>query len=204
MFYSYTKTSFRPSMDTSSIASSAGGRVAQRHAHDNAVTRVPLSRLALLMSWANRANGALLVLAGVLGFFGAFSSLATDMLSSALLSMYVGGFGALLLRYEIGAPGELRAQYGFMSTHLGRAAFLLLIGNLAWTCDPLGWPVAALTNGNALFSAYIMWAHPAFVEGSASPTALGGFDDAAAGVVHTGTGSVFMADPAVQARRAGY
>ena len=155
----------------------------------NFITSQPLSRVAKGMGWANRANGALLLATGVLGLFGAFSHPAADMFSSALLSLYVGGFGALLLRYELAAGAELRQDYGFMYTNLGRAAFLFLIGNLAWTCDPLGLPAALLTNGNAILSAYVMWAHPSFQQGHASATAIGGFDDSGTEMIYTGGSS---------------
>jgi hypothetical protein len=142
----------------------------------NLITGMPLAKLAGYMSWANRGNGALLLLTGVLGVFGALSHAAADTFSSLLLSIYVGGFGALLLMYELSAGAELRRDYGFMYTYLGRAAFLLLCGNLAWTCDPLGMVAAISTNANAVLSAYVMWAHPSFVGGVASATAIGGFD----------------------------
>jgi len=168
----------------------------------NAVTRQPLSRLAAWMSMANKANGAVLALTGLLGFFGAFSTIAGDMLSSALLSIYVGGFGGLLLFYEIGGSGmELRRDFGFMYTYLGRTAFLLLIGNLAWPCDPLGFVAALLTNANALFAAYVMVAHPTFTQGHASWVAIGGTDSEGTEMMTT-PGSGSSVDPSTQARRA--
>ena len=95
---------------------------------DTFITRTPLAKLTQIMAWANRANGVLLLLAGLFGFFGAFSRVATNMFASALLSIYVAGSGALLLRCEFGASDELRRDCGFMFTFLGRAAFLLLVG----------------------------------------------------------------------------
>lgn len=142
----------------------------------NAITTQPLSRLSIYMRWANRGNAALLIVTGVLGIFGAISGGAGDVLSSALLSLYVGGFGALLLRYEFDVGMELRRDYGFMYTFLGRAAYLLLVANLAWTCEPLGLPTAILTNANAAFSGYLMFVHPSFTSGAVSATTMDGGD----------------------------
>ena len=144
----------------------------------NVIQTTPLSRLTKFMAWGNRANAALLALTGAMGVFSMFSQPSSDLLSSALLSLYVVGSGALLLRYEMAVGVELRRDYGFMYTYAGRAAFLLLAGNLAWTCKPLGLPTAVITNANALFSAYVMWQHPSFVAGHASAVAIGGFDEA--------------------------
>ena len=77
--------------------------------------------------------------------------------------------------FEFGPKSNwLKSNYGFLFTPLGRAAFLLLIANLAWTCAPLGFWAALLTNANAILSAYVMVAHPAFIEGRASWTEIGG------------------------------
>ena len=46
-----------------------------------------------------------------------------------------------------------------------RFAFLLLAANLAWTCPPLGLPVAVATNANALFCGVVLFRHPAFTSG---------------------------------------
>lgn len=162
-------------MDTHSFTTAAlsGGRTPTYASRDdNVITRQPLSRLVWMMSWANRGDGVLLVLTGVSGLLYALTHPKTDMFSSALLSIYVGGFGALLLRYEFGNPDSMRRDCGFMYTYLGRAAFLLLIANLSWTCAPFGLFAAVLTNANAILSAYVMWKHPAFVEGQVSWTAI--------------------------------
>lgn len=109
------------------------------------VTTTPLSRVCSLMRWLNRVNGVLLLLAGLLGFFSAVTA-GLNIFESALLSMYVGMFGALLLRYEFDTGMELRHDFGFMYSHFGRAAFLLLAGNLSWTCAPVGVLTAIATN----------------------------------------------------------
>lgn len=166
------------------------------------LTRTPLATLATTMAMANKANGALLVLTGVLGVFSELTHPSLDFFSSMLLSVYVGGFGALLLRYEFSAGVDLRRDYGFMYTYLGRAAFLLLVANLAWTCSPIGWLAALLTNLNGLISAYIMYAHPSFVSGQASATAVGGFDgDQGSELIYTGGSSSSSFDPASDAAR---
>ena len=155
------------------------------------VSRQPLSPLVPLMSWANRTNGLLMVLTGIFGLFSAVTHPAPEQSSSALLSMYVGGGGSLLLLYDWGHSLErtsplykascslaMRQAVGFMDSHLGRAAFLLLVANLSWTCGPLGVWSAVLTNANALFFAYV--GHASFVEGqhisSRSSFASGGVD----------------------------
>uniref|UniRef100_A0A7S2DL87 Uncharacterized protein n=1 Tax=Haptolina brevifila TaxID=156173 RepID=A0A7S2DL87_9EUKA len=176
-------------MDTSSVHSDAlnVGRPASAYIpRDNAITRLPLPRLARMMSWGNRANGVLLVVTGVLGLIGAI----THDFASALLSIYVGGFGSLLLWYEFGPVDTLRHDCGFMHTYLGRAAFLLLSANLSWTCVHLGLVTAVVTNANAIFSAYVMWVHPAFTEGQVSWTAIHGN-------VHDQSTEVFVSDSAL-------
>ena len=115
--------------------------------------------------------------------------------------MYVGGLGALLLRYEFSAGAELRQDFGFMYTYLGRAAFLLLVGNLAWTCAPLGAFAAIATNANALLSAYVMYAHPSFTSGHANALAIGGLDGEAGSELISGAPSSSF-DPASVAARA--
>jgi hypothetical protein len=142
----------------------------------SALLSTPLARLTPMMKWANRGNAALLIVTGLLGFFGAFSA-GVDMLSSALLSIYVSGFGALLLRHEFAVGVEVNRDFGFMNTFVGRAAYLLLVANLAWTCHPLGVATAILTNLNAVFSFFLMAAHPSFTSGAASPTAIGNGDE---------------------------
>ena len=78
----------------------------------------------------------------------------------------MGGTGAILLLHELRwEPELLRSQIGFMNTYGGRAAFLFLIANLGWTCDPIGLLTSVLTNANALFHGYILFTHPTFVSG---------------------------------------
>ena len=168
---------------------------------ENAVTWQPLAKLTAIMRLASRVNAALLVLTGVIGLFGALTTPALDSFSSALLSVYVGGFGALLLRYEFASTEGFRREHGWMYMFAGRAAFLLLSANLCWTCGWLGFPTALLTNANALFSAYVLWHHPAFVEGQVSRTAIGsvsGADDDDGG---RPSGFTYAADPASEAAR---
>ena len=167
------------------------------------LTRTPLASLAKHLSLANKANGALLALTGVLGFFGAIMHPSLGVFSSLLLSVYVGGTGALLLRYEFAPAGtDLLRDFGFMYTYVGRAAFLLLSANLAWTCAPLGVAAAILTNANALVSAYVMWQHPSFTSGVASATAIGGFENEASSDLVYGGSSSTSFDPASDAARA--
>ena len=142
----------------------------------NLITTQSLSRLAQYMSWGNRANGVLMVATGGLGFFGALFHASPNMFSSALLSIYVCGFGVLLLQYEFARSFETQRDYGFMYSYLGRTAFLLLSANLMWTCDPLGFFAALLTNANAVFSGYVIMMHPAFVEQRVSRVAINGVD----------------------------
>ena len=159
---------------------------------------MPLGELTMLMSWGNRANGALVLLTGVLGIFG---GLARASFSSALLSVYVGGFGALLLWYELSGKPETQRDFGFMFTHLGRTAFLFLIANLSWPCEPIGFWSAVLTNANALFSAYVMVAHPAYVEGRVSRLDVGGAAVDVGGAAQGFTYDASHFDPASAARR---
>jgi len=167
------------------------------------IQRTPLATLAKVMAFANKADGALLVLTGVLGFFAELTSPTLDFFSSVTLSIYVAGFGALLLRYEFAAGVDLRKDYGFMYTYMGRAAFLLLVANLGWGLRPLGWLAALLTNANAIISAYIMFAHPSFVSGQASATAVGGLEgEQGSELIFAGSCSSSSFDPASAAARA--
>ena len=160
------------SLHQSAVGGSRSGLRAP--APPNFITRQSLVNLAKGMSWVNRANGVLLTLCGLLGLLHALGHVGVDVLGSVLVSVYVGGFGALLLRYEFAAAADMQRDFGFMYTFLGRTAFLLLVGNLSWTCAPLGFWAALLTNANAILSAYVMVAHPAFIEGRASWTEIGG------------------------------
>ena len=92
-----------------------------------------------------RGEHVLVAAHALLGFFSAVTA-GLNIFESALLSMYVGMFGALLLRYEFDTGMELRHDFGFMYSHFGRAAFLLLAGNLSWTCAPVGVLTAIATN----------------------------------------------------------
>ncbi len=187
-------------MNTSAFASTGLGSSSPLSV--NPITRQPLTHLTRMMRLANRVNACLLVVTGVLGLFSAFGGSALTMVSSIMLSIYVAGFGALLAKYEFASNEALRQDHGYMYTYAGRAAFLLLSGNLAWTCAPLGFPTAVLTNANAIFSAYVMWAHPAFVEGQVSRTSIGSVDGDDAGAAAGGSaGFAFAADPASDAAR---
>lgn len=154
------------------------------------------------MRLANCANAVLLVLTGVWGFFAALDSPSADTFSSVMLSLYVCGFGALLARYVFWSSEALRRDHGYMYSFAGRAAFLLLSANLAWTIEPLGFAVAILTNANAVFSGYVLWRHPAFLEGQESRTAIGSVDSSAAGPGASSSGFQYAADPASNAARA--
>ena len=134
--------------------------------YNNALVRQPLSLLCRAMRLANLATGALLVLTGVLGLLSALTHVSLTVLTSALLSFYVGGTGAMLLLHELRwEPDLLRSQVGFMHTYGGRTAFLFLVANLGWTCDPLGCIASVVTNANALFHGYVILVHPAFASG---------------------------------------
>ena len=181
----------------------------------NPILTTPLATLASSMAWANKGNGALLLVTSILGLIHTLTHPGLSVLGNFLISVYVGGGGALLLLYEFTPGAELRHNFGFMYTYLGRAAFLLLVANLAWTCAPLGLLTALVTNANALLSAYIIWQHPTFVSGQASAVAIGGFDgDDGEGMIQSdsalgggrrnsfGPGSSSSFDPASDAARA--
>lgn len=174
----------------------------------NVIVRTPLATLANYMSWGNRANGALLVATGLIGLITTIMHPGLDFLGSLLVAVYVSGLGGLLLRYDLATAGDLRRDFGFMYTYLGRAAFLLLAANLAWTCAPFGWIAALVTNANALLSAYIMYAHPSFTSGQASAVAIGGVDGEAGDELFVGRSSSADSfdrsgfDPASEAARA--
>ena len=168
--------------------------------HDNVVTRQPLSRLATLGRYLNFACAALLVATGTLGALAAFdfSQGVASVLPTLLLSLYSGGFGALLLRYELASGAladQLRERYGFMYTYAGRAGFLLLCANLTWTLPPIGWIAAIVVNTSAILVGYIVYAHPDFTSGHYDRMAIIGAsgEQAASG---------FSADPATLASRA--
>ena len=139
----------------------------------------PASRLASLSRFLTAASAALLLLTGVLGILSAFHDMKTA-LSSVLLSIYSCGFGTLLLRHYLASGARedaLRARYGFMYTHAGRTAFLLLSANLTWSLEPFGWVVAVFVNASAVLLGYILYAHPALApDSSTDGHTLGDFD----------------------------
>ncbi|KAL1523763.1 hypothetical protein AB1Y20_018688 [Prymnesium parvum] len=174
-----------------SVRSDTYGRGAY---YDNFVVRQPLARLHSVGRAIHFVSAAMLLLTGVLGLLSTFDHLS-NALSSVMLSLYSAGFGSLLLRYELASTAladHFRARYGFMFTYAGRAAFLLLAGNLTWTISPLGWLTAILLNLGALFLGYILSAHPDFVSGRYSRVAF--VDEGADPRRHA-------ADPAIQAAR---
>ena len=84
--------------------------------YNNALVRQPLSLLCRAMRLANLATGALLVLTGVLGLLSALTHVSLTVLTSALLSFYVGGTGAMLLLHELRRTGK---RYGVVSMCIG-------------------------------------------------------------------------------------
>ena len=140
-----------PKPRRTSIASSSGCGCLQ----NNICLNQPISRLTLFTGAINKVCGAVLVLTGGLGIFDAVRhGVIPSLLSTVLLSVYVAGFGAMLLRHEFAAARDagFKRDCGFMYSHVGRCFFVLLCANLAWTVAPLGVYAALLTNANALFN----------------------------------------------------
>lgn len=194
----YLNTAVRSDVDFAGPGSIGGSPhwlgAVQAQLRNNSVLQTPLPQLTTRMHVANKANAVLLVVTGALGIVNLFGDFLS-LFSSVLESIYTLGFGALLLRHELGVEtDEIRARYGFMFTFAGRAGFLLLVGNLAWAVKPIGWVTALLTNANAVFNLYLLYAHPDHIagrSGSVAGRAGGGY----AGM---------QVDPATAAARATY
>mmetsp|Transcript_18861 Transcript_18861/g.38408 ORF Transcript_18861/g.38408 Transcript_18861/m.38408 type:complete len:216 (+) Transcript_18861:23-670(+) len=165
-----------PRPSRSSIAGSSGGGCGCLQS--NLVLHQPMQRLSLFISFLNKACGAALVLTGGWGVFDAVRTFDwPEVLGSVLLGIYVAGFGAMLLRYELAAArnAAFKRDYGFLFSHAGRSGFVLLCANLAWTCaPPFGFYTALLTNGNAVLNLYLLMCHPDYTTGRLSRLAIDG------------------------------
>lgn len=144
----------------------------------NCLQRQPIARLAQLSRVINVGNAVFLVTAGGIGIGSATQQPGFEgVIGAVLLSVYVLGFGWMLLRYELRLGAEtLLRDYGFMYTFGGRCAFLALVANLCWT---VYLPAAIATNVNALLNALLMISHPAFTSGQVKWSAI---EDPATGV----------------------
>ena len=106
------------------------------------VLHQPMQRLSRYLGLLNRTCGAVLVLTGGWAAFNALRSFDwPEVLGAVLLSFYVSGSGAMLLRYELAGDRSardvaFRRDYGFLYSHAGRTGFCLLCANLAWACAP--------------------------------------------------------------------
>ena len=131
----------RPSR-ASLAGSSGGGGSDGGSSGGNIVLHQPMQRLSRYLGLLNRTCGAALVLTGGWAAFDALRSFDwPEVLGAVLLSVYVGGSGAMLLRYELAGDRSardvaFRRDYGFLYSHAGRTGFLLLCANLAWACAP--------------------------------------------------------------------
>ena len=131
----------RPSR-ASLAGSSGGGGSDGGSGGGNIVLHQPMQRLSRYLGLLNRTCGAALVLTGGWAAFDALRSFDwPEVLGAVLLSVYVGGSGAMLLRYELAGDRSardvaFRRDYGFLYSHAGRTGFLLLCANLAWACAP--------------------------------------------------------------------
>ena len=88
------------------------------------------------------------------GFFGIFSVI-TLRLQDAIIAAYVLLLGVALVLFSLGAQSEsLSLYFGFMYRSNGQLAFLLIAGNLAWSCGFLGFLTALFTNSVAIGAWY--------------------------------------------------
>ena len=88
------------------------------------------------------------------GFFGIFGVLGLQ-LQSAIIAAYVFLFGVALILFSLGAHSEkLLLYFGFMYQPNGQLYFLLVAGNLAWSCGFLGFLAALFTNSVAIGAWY--------------------------------------------------
>jgi len=88
--------------------------------------RVDKATLSVLRRWTNFANGVLLILLGPITLAVSASQLSVDKM---ILSFYVCAFGILFSSQELRVEpvhSWLRHNFQFMTTHSGRATFLLL------------------------------------------------------------------------------
>ena len=111
-----------------------------------------------LQSTVNALGSSKLALSGVsltvAGFFGIFGVVSLTP-QRGIISVYVMLFGLTLCMFALGNNSETLAKYfGFIFRPQGQLAFMLVAGNLAWTCGILGILAALFTNFVAITSWY--------------------------------------------------
>uniref|UniRef100_A0AAV1TTR5 Golgi apparatus membrane protein TVP15 n=1 Tax=Peronospora matthiolae TaxID=2874970 RepID=A0AAV1TTR5_9STRA len=140
----------------------------------NDVNQMELPKLLRYMRVGNVVCSILQILAGAVGI----SSFITLNITGTLVSIYVIMFGILFLLFECRLSRmetAIRANFGFLYSYKGRAAFIFFIGFLDFGIGSAFASLAGLLMCfNALINLLVMCRHPQFkssLTADADPTA---------------------------------
>ena len=102
------------------------------------------------------------------GIHCSFSQVFSGKLSQAFIAGYLLIFSCMLLAFELQLTtyeNQLRCEFGFLFTHNGRGAFLLLIGLLNFGVPgfAVGDAVGLFTVLNCCFNLFVLSRNPSFV-----------------------------------------
>ncbi|TYZ68219.1 hypothetical protein PybrP1_003118 [[Pythium] brassicae (nom. inval.)] len=140
----------------------------------NDVNNMELPKLLRYMRVGNVLCSILQIIAGFVGI----TSFITLNITGTLVSIYVIMFGVLFLLFECRLSRmetKIRANFGFLYSYKGRAAFIFFIGFLDFgMSSALGTLAGILMCVNALINLLVMCRHPQFkssLSANADPTA---------------------------------
>uniref|UniRef100_K3WSM4 Golgi apparatus membrane protein TVP15 n=1 Tax=Globisporangium ultimum (strain ATCC 200006 / CBS 805.95 / DAOM BR144) TaxID=431595 RepID=K3WSM4_GLOUD len=140
----------------------------------NDVNKMELPKLLRYMRVGNVLCSILQIIAGFIGI----TSFITLNITGTLVSIYVIMFGILFLLFECRLSrmeNKIRANFGFLYSYKGRAAFIFFIGFLDFgMSSALGTLAGILMCVNAFINLLVMCRHPEFkssLSANADPTA---------------------------------
>jgi hypothetical protein len=140
----------------------------------NDVNKMELPKLLRYMRLGNVLCSILQIIAGFVGI----TSFITLNITGTLVSIYVIMFGILFLLFECRLSRmetKIRANFGFLYSYKGRAAFIFFIGFLDFgMSSTLGMLAGILMCLNAFINLLVMCRHPQFkssLSANADPTA---------------------------------
>lgn len=140
----------------------------------NDVNKMELPKLLRYMRLGNVLCSILQIIAGFIGI----TSFITLNITGTLVSIYVIMFGILFLLFECRLSrmeNKIRANFGFLYSYKGRAAFIFFIGFLDFgMSSTLGMLAGILMCLNAFINLLVMCRHPQFkssLSANADPTA---------------------------------
>nr|CCA22603.1 conserved hypothetical protein [Albugo laibachii Nc14] len=139
----------------------------------NDVNKMELPKLLRYMRLGNVICSLVQIIAGFVGI----TSFITLNITGTLVSIYVIMFGFLFLLFECRLSRmetPIRANFGFLYTYKGRAAFIFFIGFLDFgMSSALGYLAGILMCMNAFVNMLVMCRHPEFkatMSANADPT----------------------------------